>query len=83
MPISTTNLAYYGELGRSPLIIKGKILIVKYGLRVADSCDVPLLVKEAYNKAVVIRFYRIPGPLWKRSESFGLKPYASNEGIFT
>ena len=51
VPITTTNLDCYGELGRSPLIIKRKVLMVKYWLRVAGSWDVPPLVKEAYTLA--------------------------------
>ena len=47
VPITITNLACYGKLGRFPLTIKRK---VKYWLRVANSWDVPPLVKEAYTR---------------------------------
>ena len=48
VPRSTTNLACYGELGRTPLLIKRKVSIVKYWMRVAVEWDAPALVKDAY-----------------------------------
>ena len=48
VPRSATNLACYGELGRTPLMIKRKISMIKYWLRVTTDWDAPELVKDAY-----------------------------------
>ena len=45
---SATNLACYGELGRTPLMIIGKISQIKYWLRVTMDWSIPILVKDAY-----------------------------------
>ena len=45
---SATNLACYGELGRTPLMIIGKISQIKYWLRVTTGWSIPILVKDAY-----------------------------------
>ena len=44
------KLTCYGKLGRSRLMIKRKVLMVKY-LRVADSWDISPLVKDVYTLA--------------------------------
>ena len=48
VPRSATNLACYGELGRTPLMIKRKISMIKYWLRVTTDWDAPELVKDSY-----------------------------------
>ena len=35
IPKTTSNLACYGELGRTPLVVKRKVTMVKYWLRTA------------------------------------------------
>ena len=45
---SATNLACYGELERTPLMIIGKISQIKYWLRVTTDWSIPILVKDAY-----------------------------------
>ena len=44
---SATNLACSGELGRTPLMIIGKISQIKYWLRVTVDWSIPILVKDA------------------------------------
>ena len=51
VPRSTTNLSCYGELGRTPMLIKRKVLMVKYWLRITVEWDAPDLVKDAYKMA--------------------------------
>lgn len=48
VPRTATNLACYGELGRTPLLVKRKVALIKYWLRVATDWDTPDLVKDAY-----------------------------------
>ena len=45
---SATNLACYGELGRTPLMIIEKISQIKYWLRVTTDWSIPILFKDAY-----------------------------------
>ena len=42
------NLAVYGELGRTPLLIHRKILTVKYWYRLSIDDGLPMYLKEAY-----------------------------------
>ena len=48
VPRMATNLACYGELARTPLIIKRKVSLIKYWLRVTTNWDTPQLVKDTY-----------------------------------
>jgi len=41
----------YGELGRVPLLIRCKVSMVKYWLRIAVCWDTPTLVRDAYASA--------------------------------
>ena len=42
------NLAVYGELGRTPLLIHRKILTVKYWYRLSIDDGLPMYLKEVY-----------------------------------
>ena len=48
LPQSATNLAIYGELGRCPLEVRRKAIVVKFWLRLATNWDISPLLKEAY-----------------------------------
>ena len=48
LPISATNVACYGELGRPPLTLKRKLRAIKYWLRLATNWDLPPLLCNAY-----------------------------------
>ena len=48
VPSSTTNLACYGELARPPLLLKRKLRILKYWLRIVTNWQIPSLVYDAY-----------------------------------
>ena len=49
IPRTAANIACYGELGQTPLLIKRKVSLVKYWFRVVSNCNVPDLVKYVYN----------------------------------
>ena len=51
MPRSATNLACYGELGRTPLMIKRKLPLIKYWLRITTGWNAPELVEDALVKS--------------------------------
>ena len=48
LPSSTSNLAVYGDLGRVPLMIRCKVTLIKYWLRISTHWDISGLLKEAY-----------------------------------
>ena len=48
LPSSTSNLAVYGDLGRVPLMIRRKVTLIKYWLRISTHWDISGLLKEAY-----------------------------------
>jgi len=39
LPTTASNLACYGELGRSPLNIRRKVQLIKYWLRIKTDCE--------------------------------------------
>ena len=51
LPRTTTNLACYGELGRYPLVIRRKVQMIKFWLRVHSDWTVSPLVKDACSLA--------------------------------
>ena len=52
LPTSATNLACFGELGRPPLMIRWKLKILKYWIRIVTDWNMPPLVLDAYHMAV-------------------------------
>ena len=48
LPISATNVACYGELGRTALTLKRKLQAIKYWLQLATNWDLPPLLSNAY-----------------------------------
>ncbi len=48
VPSSASNLDCYSELGRIPLVIKRKTLIIQYWLRIVTDWSIPVLLKAAY-----------------------------------
>ena len=46
--VNAPNLAVYGELGRTPLLIHRKILTVKYWCRLSIDDGLPMFPKEPY-----------------------------------
>ena len=51
VPKSTTNIDCYGELGRTPLILRWKMSMTKYWLRWTTDWNAPEILKEAFWKA--------------------------------
>ena len=50
LPTSATNLACYGELGRPPLMIRWKLKILKYWIRIVTDWNVPPLIPYGSGK---------------------------------